>query len=278
MQLETKWLPDAKAVDFFQENGYFVTPPIIPEERLVRLRDHMERIFRSEFETGKAPLRYWQPGDNGRGIRQADNAFWADLTIRGLATDPLLGEIAAKLMHADSIRLWHDKLFYKPARGPVIEGNNVGWHQDYYYWTCSDKPSLLTAWVAFDDVSIEKGCVQVVPRSHRWGLYDEASDFFGQDLDGLSRQWQPPAGEKFEPVKLVMKAGQVSFHHCLTIHGSGPNLTDQPRRAMSIHLMTGDTRYKPGTSADKHMMIKLMHPTPGEPFSGEHVPLVWSAK
>lgn len=276
MTVETQWLPDLTDINFFQENGYFITPRIIEEERLVRLRDHMERIFRGEFETGKPPLRYWQPGDNGRGIRQADNAFWADLTIRELATDRLIGQIAAKLIQTDSIRLWHDKLFYKPARGPVLEGNNVGWHQDYYYWQCCQEPTLLTAWVAFDDVTLDNGCVQVVPGSHKWGLL-EASDFFEQDLEGQQASWKVPSQGAFEVKPIILKAGQVSFHHCLTIHGSGPNFTDKPRRAMSIHLMSGHTRYRAGTPADKHMMIKLMQPVPGEPFTSEQVPLVYQA-
>lgn len=35
----------------------------------------------------------------------------------------------------------------------------------------------------------------------------------------------------------------MSFHHCKTIHGSGPNTAGEPRRAITIHLQPGDNRY-----------------------------------
>jgi ectoine hydroxylase-related dioxygenase (phytanoyl-CoA dioxygenase family) len=37
-----------------------------------------------------------------------------------------------------------------------------------------------------------------------------------------------------------MKAGEVSVHHVLTFHGSGPNMSDRPRRSLAVHLVAGD--------------------------------------
>jgi ectoine hydroxylase-related dioxygenase (phytanoyl-CoA dioxygenase family) len=54
--------------------------------------------------------------------------------------------------------------------------------------------------------------------------------------------------EAFEPVPLRMKAGQISFHHPLTLHGSGPNQTAKPRRSIAIHMMSGKTRYNGNVS------------------------------
>ena len=41
-----------------------------------------------------------------------------------------------------------------------------------------------------------------------------------------------------------MRRGQVSFHHCRTVHGSGPNHATQPRRSLAIHLRPGDDRWR----------------------------------
>ena len=43
----------------------------------------------------------------------------------------------------------------------------------------------------------------------------------------------------------IMQAGQVSFHHALTLHGSGPNLTWEPRMCIISHMMPGGTTYRP---------------------------------
>jgi ectoine hydroxylase-related dioxygenase (phytanoyl-CoA dioxygenase family) len=104
------------------------------------------------------------------------------------------------------------------------------------------EPTLITAWVAFDDVDLSNGCMQVIPRSHQWGLLN-VNDFFEQDLGKQRENMVLPEKEAFEPVPLRMKAGQISFHHPLTLHGSGPNQTAKPRRSIAIHMMSGETRY-----------------------------------
>jgi ectoine hydroxylase-related dioxygenase (phytanoyl-CoA dioxygenase family) len=106
-----------------------------------------------------------------------------DLTIRTLANDPIIGEIAAALAETDAIHFWADQLLYKPEQSGG-HGSNVGWHQDYHYWGCFHNPeTLLTAWVAYDDVDEENGCLQMVPRSNQWGIL-KGVDFFEQNLGG----------------------------------------------------------------------------------------------
>ncbi|MFB9276216.1 phytanoyl-CoA dioxygenase family protein [Cohnella cellulosilytica] len=271
-----KVLPTEADIAFFERNGYWVAPQLIDEARLERLREHMERVYAGQFATGRAPYSgYWTP-EQGNGLRKTDNSHWADPELRSLAVDPVIGEIGCRLMKAASIRLWHDQLLFKPGNPDRRAGGNVGWHQDYAYWQCAAEPSLVTAWVAFDDVSLDNGCMQVVPRSHRWGLVN-VNDFFEQDMEKQRQGMAIPDGDAFEPVPLVMKAGQVSFHHALTIHGSGPNTTTNPRRSLAVHLMTGDTRYKAGTRGDGHMNVGLLGGRDGDLFAGENFPELFRA-
>jgi ectoine hydroxylase-related dioxygenase (phytanoyl-CoA dioxygenase family) len=41
-----------------------------------------------------------------------------------------------------------------------------------------------------------------------------------------------------------LKKGQASFHSCLTIHGSGPNRSAQPRRSMAVHLQDKENHWQ----------------------------------
>ncbi|WP_274364601.1 phytanoyl-CoA dioxygenase family protein [Paenibacillus thermotolerans] len=268
-------LPSEKDVAFFKEQGYWVSPKIISDERLAEIIEHSEKVYDGIYERGRAPWSGWTRGDNPRALRKTDNSHWADNVLMGVATDPVIGEIAARLMETDCIRLWHDQLLYKPGRGPGKETANVGWHQDYSYWQCAAEPSLVTAWVAFTDVDLTNGCMQVIPRSHRWGLR-RISDFFEQDLEKQQREMDLPDGEAFVTQPLIMKAGQVSFHHALTVHGSGANMTDQPRRSMAVHLMTGDTRYRKGSRSEGHMNVQLLNGSDGDIFQGEPFPVLYS--
>ena len=42
-------------------------------------------------------------------------------------------------------------------------------HQDYTYWQCVT-PDLITIWIPLDDVTIDNGCLQYIPKSHKSGL------------------------------------------------------------------------------------------------------------
>ena len=119
---------------------------------------------------------------------------------------------------------------------------------------------------------------QVVPGSHRWGLLDE-SDFFSQDLDAMKKKIEEATGREFKTVPCELKAGEVSFHHSLSIHGSGPNFTDQPRRSVVLHLQPAHAYYIPGTDCDEHqcpIMLKRSGGHAGDLFRGEYWPVLYS--
>jgi ectoine hydroxylase-related dioxygenase (phytanoyl-CoA dioxygenase family) len=186
--------------------------------------------------------------------------------------------MAARLMQTPIVRLWHDQLLYKPGQGAsgAAATGNVGWHQDHGYWRCT-VPDLITAWVAFDDVTLEKGCMQVVPGSHKWGLLSQ-SDFFATDLETTKQRIQDLTGRPFRTAPCALKAGAVSFHHCLTVHGSGQNITDQPRRSLVMHVMPSHARYIANTPDDNHMNAILMKEQGGEDgdlFTGEFWPQLY---
>src|SRR5690606_31137623 len=118
------------------------------------------------------------------------------------------------------------------------------------------------------------GCVEFVPGSHKWGLLPD-SDFFEQDLDRLRTSIEKSSGKSFETVPAVLPAGAVSFHHCLTIHGSRPNLSDGPRLSMVLHLQPDGTRYCAGTPADAHNNVRLLSGADGDPFAGPYFPILY---
>lgn len=272
--LDQSLLPSEQDIAFFNEYGYWISPKIIDDERLALLKEHMDKVYNGEFETGRAPWNAWK---DKPGLRQTDNCHWADYTLRELAVDPLIGQIAAMLLNTTSTRLWHDQLLYKPGTSKERVKANVGWHQDYSYWQCVAEPTLLTAWVAFDDVTVANGCMQVVPGSHKHGL-GKVNDFYEQDIDKQEEGLKESLGNLFRPVPMEMKAGQVSFHHALTIHGSSANTTDRPRKSMAIHLMSGESRYKAGTKCDNHMNVRLFQPQDGELFVGEGLPVLYQER
>jgi hypothetical protein len=266
----------SKDVAFYEEHGWWVSPPIVSAELLSGAAAAMDRIWRGEYETREPPNGFFNPDDQPQAMRKANNGWRTDSGIRALATHPAIAACAARLIGADSIRLWEDQLLDKPGGGHPSA--NVGWHQDWTYWGGSvEVPRMITAWVPYQDISAANGALQFVDGSHRW---DEvaASNFFETDRDEQLQRAR--AGHDAEVVTLDMRAGQVSFHHPLLLHGSGANLSGRPRRVTAVHLMAGDLRSARRAERFMHYNVDLLEQAGGQVgdiYDGEQWPVVYDA-
>jgi ectoine hydroxylase-related dioxygenase (phytanoyl-CoA dioxygenase family) len=135
------------------------------------------------------------------------------------------------------------QLLQKPsATGDPQHKTNIGWHQDRYYWQVWEEGSeLFTAWVALTDVREDCGPMRFLRGSHRWGFVGQ-SDFYAQDIADQQKTLPLPGGAAVEEVAAILPAGGVSFHDCLTFHGSGPNVSGRPRRSFALHMRTQNSR------------------------------------
>lgn len=223
----------------FDRDGFYVVPgPVLPPDLIQRVIPRMQAVMDGEYETGVAPLsRLWKPGDSPTAIRKIDDAHLSDRTILELVSHPSIGAWAAAVTGASRVQVWATQLLYKPPAGAAK--GNVGWHQDYQYWQYWQPSSeVFTAWVAVGDVSDDLGPMRFVRGSHQWGLLN-GGDFFVQDLEAQRAVLKKAGpGAAWDEVSGALPSGGVSFHHRLTIHGSGPNLSDRPRRSFAIHLRT----------------------------------------
>jgi ectoine hydroxylase-related dioxygenase (phytanoyl-CoA dioxygenase family) len=236
-------LPTDADVDFYRAHGYWISGPIIPTEVLDSAERGMERVYAGDFDhplpNGQRPGG-WVP-EHGDVLRKNDFVSLAVAELASLVRHPLVAACAARLAGVEEIRLWHDQLLYKPAERQLPESDrvNVGWHTDRQYWRTCSSAEMLTAWVPFHDVGLTEGSVSFVPGSHRWAQ-DVVLDFFDPDLSTLERL---RTDHQLEVVVAEIPRGAMSFHHCRTIHGSGPNRSEAPRRSIAIHLQTGDNHF-----------------------------------
>lgn len=271
-------------VDEYWERGYWISPKIIDDETIAALREAQERIWAGEID-GDGHTFYGGTGakrvpEDALHVRKLDNGWWINDEVRKLVTGRTLGEIGAALMRTREVRLWHDQVIYKPGQG--LDGKstsgNVGWHQDLGYWQCSSTSNMCTAWLALQDTDLTNGGMRSIVRSHEWGLIEDSNTFFDQDLDSLKDKYHTDERDWIDE-PCIMKAGEASFHHALTFHGSGPNLTDHPRLSIVAHLMPEDCAYG-GREKQYHSNVKLLGPRPraGQKFAGEYFPVLYRAK
>jgi hypothetical protein len=245
----------------FARDGFVHQVPIMHAAQIERLRDGLERIVqrRNGRESELIGLEADRPITYMQGVWKIDEA------LHDLIFHPAITVKVAQLLGVARVRFWHDQVFYKGAR----TGGNVAWHQDYSYWKRSAPSQHCSVWIGLDDSTVENGCLHAVPGSHRWPLLDPTA-LMG-DMEGLSAQLTPEQRAGFKPFPLEQPAGTCSFHHDHTVHGSFPNRSERPRRAVILNYMADGTR----SDADDGMMMPGADPVPrGQPICGREFPLV----
>lgn len=220
----------------FARDGCCTVGPVLPAELVTRAAAALDAVVAGEYDAGGAPLyRSCEPTAAPDRLVKIDQPHWASATLRELVTHPKLARWAAALSGASLIQVFGVQLLCKPPESGA--GGNIGWHQDDTYWDRWWTGEAFTAWVALGEVPVEAGAVRFVRGSHRWGNLG-ASDFHGTDLEALRSRYAIPEGARWEEVAAALPAGGVSFHHRLTVHGSGPNSSSASRRSLAVHMRT----------------------------------------
>lgn len=249
-------LPDESDIEFYREHGWYVSPPILEQEILDDAMRGCERFYADLRHAKREPVSAyfdWSPA-KGHVLRtNAYSSFKID-EIRRLVSQQSIAAIAAKLTGADCIRLFRDQLIYKPPAS-ISRDYSVGWHCDRAYWLTCSSENMLTAWVPFTDCDANNGTLVLIDGSHRWPDNSGIRGFSVQAPDTILDF--ATGGEAVTKVYLELKRGQVSFHHCRTVHGSFANLTDCPRLALSIHLQDGRNRYRKYLNAEGKPLLHL---------------------
>ncbi|MYK17207.1 phytanoyl-CoA dioxygenase family protein, partial [Candidatus Poribacteria bacterium] len=123
------------------------------------------------------------------------------------------------------------------------------------------------AWVAWDDVDESNGCMRMVPGSYHWGNQIPFLHSI-KDIHSMPDHFEDnELEEEFCPVP----KGYAHYHHSLTWHGSHDNTSGNPRRAIAVHYMTGETQYD---ANGNHVMKPFVTVDDGDKLAGDHFPLV----
>jgi ectoine hydroxylase-related dioxygenase (phytanoyl-CoA dioxygenase family) len=129
------------------------------------------------------------------------------------------------------ILCWTTNFFIKEADSPGF----VSWHQDSTYWGL-EPDDVVTAWVAFTDVTLENGYMQVIPGSHKVDQLPHVDTFHKDNL--LSRGQEISVEvDRSKAVGLAMGAGEMSLHHIKLVHGSDANRSSDRRIGLSIRYI-----------------------------------------
>ncbi len=116
------------------------------------------------------------------------------------------------------------------AKMPNEVRSQIPWHQDLgFLHPDAEATFMVNFWIPLVDVSVENGCLEVIPGSHRAGLMPHG-EVAGYPNEGIRKGWVPDGVHVACPVR---KGGVVVFQH-KTAHRSFPNRTDRIRWSLDI--------------------------------------------
>ena len=260
---EQDLLPTDADVQWFADHGWYLSKRLLSDGEVDTLADASERFYaghRDRVLPHHPPtLAYWEPA-HGQVQRHNDYVHYESDATAGILRKPLIGAVAARLAGAREIRVFQSTLIYKPP----VDGemtNLVPWHADRHYWQTCTSQRMLTAFIPFHDCGEDMGTITMVDGSHRWQEVagDDSTRHFAErdraELQLILEQSAALNGTEVRLVPMVIPRGHMSFHHCLTYHGSGHNRSGRPRRAISFHLQDGENRWRPYGRADGSLVV-----------------------
>ena len=124
------------------------------------------------------------------------------------------------------------------------DAKSVYWHQDASFWALTPS-KVVTAWLAIDDVDVENGAMKLFPGTHKQGRIP--FEWVTDEEDGVLNQHVHDPERYGQPVSVELKAGQISLHTDMLLHGSQPNPSNRRRCGLTIRYFPPDVR---GTEPD----------------------------
>jgi hypothetical protein len=109
------------------------------------------------------------------------------------------------------------------------------WHQDYYNWQM--EPILnISAWLAITPATLENGCVEVIPESHK--LYvppvRDTNSQFSIRFGGVASD--PSFVDETKKLPIVLEPGQFFLFNERILHHSNPNMSKKPRLGLAMRF------------------------------------------
>jgi ectoine hydroxylase-related dioxygenase (phytanoyl-CoA dioxygenase family) len=215
--------PEQKS--FYEANGYIVVRGLIAPDEAETLRaechalaDRLAAIRNINATWGSA--KAMAPGKETALLHCHDVQFYSAAFAR-LIVDPRVTRIAQDII-GPNVQLHHTKMFIKPPE----KGSPFPLHQDKPFFP-HDKDSMIAAVFHFDDAPLEKGCLRVVPGSHKEDLPHIADGGWHLSPEEYPLSMSTP---------IPAKAGDVVFFSYRTIHGSGLNESTEARTTMLLQM------------------------------------------
>jgi non-heme Fe2+,alpha-ketoglutarate-dependent halogenase len=207
----------------YNEQGYIKGLPVFSPQEIAGIRAKFDALLDSILAA-----------NDGRDAYAINGYHTQCASIWDIATEPRILDYVQDILGPNFVA-WGTHFFCKMPG----DQRRVPWHQDASYWPLSPSKTT-TVWLAIDDSDVENGAMRVVPTTHLQGHLAFEIAKPGEKVVLDQKVIDP---ERFgAPVSFEMKAGEMSLHADMLVHGSEPNLSNRRRCGLTIRYATVDVR------------------------------------
>jgi phytanoyl-CoA hydroxylase len=215
----------------YHRDGYLYVEDVVPDEQVAALREVADDWVEAARDVEvNGDLFDLEPGHTRAHpqVRRVKNPTAASQVYESVMTSASVLDRVAQLIGPD-IRFQGTKLNMKSAG----VGSPVEWHQDWAFYPHTND-DLLAVGVVIDDMTLDNGCLLVLPGSQKGTVFDHhVNGMFVGSID-------PALVDAASCVPIEAPAGSITIHHARLLHGSAPNTSGQPRRLFLIEYIAGD--------------------------------------
>lgn len=236
-------------VQSFQDSGYLTGLKVMDSSGADAVRRQFDRL---EAQEGRERCQI------GLLDRQFDQRFVWELAVHPAVLD------AVEAVLGPDILLLATHFFCKYPAPHAAEPSErfVAWHQDVTYWGL-EPPRAVTAWYAVDDSDRENGCMRVIPGTHRGGIREHGKAQRAGNLLSINQEVPVTATEEAGAVDLELRAGEISLHDGMLIHGSNPNRSLRRRCGLTLRYVAPSVRQLQQNSQGRTWAAVLVRGTDG---------------
>lgn len=161
------------------------------------------------------------------------NCYQARLaSIWDIATDRRILDHVEDIVGPDIV-CWATAILSKRAHDP----KQVPWHQDASFWSLSPARTV-TVWLAIDDADAHNSAMRFIPATHDKGALATAET----DAQSVFHKGIADAETLGVPFTNALKAGQISMHADMLVHGSLANTSDRRRCGLTLRYCPPQVR------------------------------------
>lgn len=205
-------------LDEFNARGYLTGIRIFPDAEIAAVRRRFDALLQQVLADG---------GDS----YSISSAHLTHADAYDLLADNRIVDYVSDILGPDVVG-WGCHYFCKMPH----DGKRVDWHQDATYWPLTPSKTV-TVWLAIDDADSDNACMRFVPGSHLRGplpfeVADDESTVLNQKVIGVD-EFDPPVDNE-------LRAGEISLHSDLLLHGSEANDSDRRRCGLTLRYCAAE--------------------------------------